>query len=377
MRLQNELNKQESTNDSLKSGVQKLQSSNSTLTHQLAIKNAEAQQLANELLTLKKRHEETQSLLESRTRELKGSQAFLTKADSLSGADVISLLGALNAEILQTAAFIADSFEFSFDKVQAREGGVAEMLDARTKLQDVMGASLLDLLGRVKHQDDPTLIQIALQSSIVEFSRWMVSTWDYDVLQAEQPLMEVYQNIRETENQAVAGRWRALTRAHAQKIAFREDAQHSTLLVTNLSEALVLVLVAAGCAGTYDETYKRIASAFGARISALVDMATRLNRAMGEEVTSADLWPAYIEFGTPFNGDDMRDMYAEDGDDANAQESEGHVVLCTTELGLIRSEKAQVEGRPEFSTTHLVKAKVALESVVDGMEVVEFEDDEA
>ncbi|EIW80591.1 hypothetical protein CONPUDRAFT_125407 [Coniophora puteana RWD-64-598 SS2] len=377
MRLQNELSKQESPNDSLKSGVQKLQSSNSTLTHQLAIKNAEAQQLANELLTLKKRHEETQSLLESRTRELDVSKALLAKADSLSCADVISLLGALNAGILQTAAFIADSFEFSFDRAQAREGGVAEMLDARTKLQDVMGAALLDLLGRVKHEDHPTLIQIALQSSIVEFSRWMVSTWDYDVLQAEQPLMEVYQNIRETENQAVAGRWRALTRAHAQKIAFREDAQHSTLLVTNLSEALVLVLVAAGCVCTYDETSKRIASAFGARISALVDMATRLNRAMGEEVTSADLWPAYIEFGTPFNGDDMRDMYAEDGDDANAQESEGHVVLCTTELGLIRSEKAQVEGRPEFSTTHLVKAKVALESVVDGMEVVEFEDDEA
>jgi len=173
----------------------------------------------------------------------------------------------------------------------------------------------------------------------------------------------------------VAGRWRALTRTHAQKIAFREDAQHSTL-VTNLSEALVLVLVAAGCAGTYDEIYKRIASAFGTRISALVDMATRLNRGMGEEVTSADLWPAYIEFGTAFDRNDMSDAYAEGGDDAH-DTRKGQVVLCTTELGLIRSEKVQVDGRPKFSTTHLVKAKVVLESVVDEMEVIEFEDDEA
>ncbi|EIW80592.1 hypothetical protein CONPUDRAFT_166080 [Coniophora puteana RWD-64-598 SS2] len=364
MRLQDEIREQRSTNDMLKSDVQQLRSVNASLTQQFDLKRMDAQTLGNELQTLKTRHEETQTLLKTRTHELKlvqGLTALSTRQDSLSSADVVSLLAAFNTEATNTAFAVADSFDFSFAKVQARKGGVAEMEDARMKLQDIMGASLLDLLRRVRHDENSTLIQIALQSSIVEFSRWMISTWDYDVLQAEQPLMEVYQNIRETECQMVAGRWRALTRTHAQKVAFREDAHQTALLITNLTEALVLVLVAAGCVCTYDETSKRIASAFGARISALVDMATRLNRAMGAEVTSADLWPAYIDFGKVFNGDDMRGMHTEDG---GAQK--GQVVLCTTELGLIQSVKTQED---EFETTILVKPKVALENVTNAVKM--------
>ncbi|KAI9573201.1 hypothetical protein HD554DRAFT_2167482 [Boletus coccyginus] len=140
-------------------------------------------------------------------------------------------------------------------------------------------------------------------------------TWDFDGLQAEQPLAEIYNDIRETEPQAVGGRWRALTRAHAQKVALQEADLHATM-VAHISDTLVLIIVTAGCTKSYEEAYRTFTQKFGERISNIVKMASRLNKAMGEEVTSADLWPTNAASGDKFDGSyprQLRDTWGRPG----------------------------------------------------------------
>lgn len=163
------------------------------LRRQLESKDAELRNLRNELQHSQTKHDELTTLLEARSRELKTAQVYLTKTDTLSGAEVIALVDALNVEILQTSAFISDSFDF------ARQPAYAdEIKEASGRISELMGSTLTHLLSTVLHSDDPLLVQIALQGATVEFSRWIVMTWDFDGLQAEQPLAEIYNDIRET-----------------------------------------------------------------------------------------------------------------------------------------------------------------------------------
>ncbi|KAH7883406.1 hypothetical protein F5I97DRAFT_1815960 [Phlebopus sp. FC_14] len=334
---------------------QRLTTETSALKRQVDTKELEIKNLKNELQHSGAKHDELTALLDARTRELKGAQAFLTKADTLSGAEVIALVDALNSEIMQTSAFISDSFDFARLQEHADE-----MKEASSRISELMGPTMTQLLSAVQHGDDPLLVQIALQGATVEFARWIIMTWDFDGLQAEQPLSEIYGDIRETETQAVGGRWRALTRAHAQKVALLEGDLHSTM-VAHISDTLVIIMVAAGCTKTYEEAYREFAQKFGERISNIVKMAIRLNKAMGEEVTSADLWPTHAPAGEQFDGSNMEDFEGQEAQNRNA-------VLCTTALGLQRSERVTVGENFEFKTTILLKPKVALESVAEGLE---------
>ncbi|KAL4079083.1 hypothetical protein J3A83DRAFT_4086424 [Scleroderma citrinum] len=327
-----------------------------TLKRQLDVRKSEVSEVRTELQRSQTKLGDITALLETRTRELKGAQAFLTTADAHSGAEVIALLDALNAEVMQTCAFISDSFDFA-----RRPEHANEIKEACSRISELMGPTMTHLLSTVQHSGDPLLVQIALQGAMIEFSRWIIMTWDYDGLQAEQPLAEIYNDIRTTETQAIGGRWRALTRVHAQKIALQQqDDLHSTM-VTHISDTLVVIMVAAGCTKNYDDAYRHFTQKFGERVSNVVKMAVRLNKVMGEEVSSADLWPTHAAAGDKFDEVTMEDF---EGQDNQA----GKLVLCTTALGLYRSEKVIVGDSAEFKNAVLKRPKVALESVADSLE---------
>lgn len=164
-----------------------------------------------------------------------------------------------------------------------------------------------------------------------------------------------------TETQAVGGRWRALTRAHAQKVALQEGDLHATM-VAHISDTLVIIVVAAGCTKSYEEAYRTFTQKFGERISNIVKMASRLNKAMGEEVTSADLWPINATSGEKFDSATMEDF------ESHGEDLDEKAILCTTALGLQRSEKVVRGDAVEFKVTTLLKPKVALESLADALE---------
>lgn len=124
---------------------------------------------ADELQLLQDQHRQTLALLETRTIELKGAQAFLNKSSSLAGADIIRMVEALNSEILQNAAYLADSFVFGpQDEIDSNLGDqMDEICDSASRS---IGLDVVQYL-RTHDHEDPMFVQIALQACMVEFAR--------------------------------------------------------------------------------------------------------------------------------------------------------------------------------------------------------------
>ena len=144
--------------------------------------------LSTQLDGVKAEHQQTLQLLEAKMSALKGIQVFLTKEDVFSGADVIAMVDALNAEILQLAAFMADRL----DDKQKDLNAAAEEVKARAVRS--LGEPLVHMLGNVPLQtnpdQDPMRLQIALQVSLIYscnqiIESWMPGYWKYGNLLAD------------------------------------------------------------------------------------------------------------------------------------------------------------------------------------------------
>lgn len=97
----------------------------------------------------------------------------------------------------------------------------------------------------------------------------------------------------------------------------------------------------------------------GEKIMAVVEIALRLNRMLGEEITTADIETTWVHSQESFDSMWMEDDYGD-------WRGNGHGavrVLCTTDLGLRRLVKAKNENG--WEDTVLLKPKVALEEVGD------------
>jgi len=181
----------------LEKQLERSREQNQTLGSLLKNQANEARMLKGESHQLKLKHAQTLELLETRTSELKGAQAFLTKADSLSGADIIGMIEALNSEILQTAAFMAESFEFDEQKAGAGEES-EELQEACASVTELLGPRLVQLLRSMDHHEDPILIQIALQAGMSAFAEWLISSWYFENPQEEEFLAEIYVRVQES-----------------------------------------------------------------------------------------------------------------------------------------------------------------------------------
>ena len=93
-------------------------------------------------------HSQVAALLETRTSELECARTFLTKADTFSGADLILMVEGLNTDILETAAYITDTFDF---------GQSSQAIS--TRRQQSVYESVESGLGKnmTSHQENPTL----------------------------------------------------------------------------------------------------------------------------------------------------------------------------------------------------------------------------
>jgi hypothetical protein len=148
--------------------------------------------IQTELQVFQTQYARTLALLEIRTTELKGAQTFLTTADSLSGAEVTSMVEGLNSEILQTAAFIADEFEF-----EAVKPSPTGELEAHERVKKFIGVNILHLLTSKRHFEDPMLIQIAVQSCLARYANDMIETWCFNMIPQES-LVKVYERMRQS-----------------------------------------------------------------------------------------------------------------------------------------------------------------------------------
>lgn len=154
---------------------------------QLAALRKQNSDLEGEVATIQK-------LLRTRTSELQDAQTYLTTTDPHSHADVVRLVEDVNNAIFHAAASIADSLKW--DGVQT---GVPIPTQERDRAIKEIDLSVIELLEHGNHSQDPTLVQIALQSSMTKMAEWLVSAWSMGFSEKEEStLSEVYRQIRAT-----------------------------------------------------------------------------------------------------------------------------------------------------------------------------------
>jgi small-conductance mechanosensitive channel len=159
---------------------------------------AQNKKLEGELKNTKAEQRDSIELLRIRTAELKGAQAFLTKADILSGAEVIKLVETLNGEIMQTAAVMAEAFTIEEKRVEATNGEAEEISKVYAKASEIVGYRMAEMLRTSEHYEDPILVQMGLQTAMVGYTHWVITSWCFESPEDERMLSEVYARVRET-----------------------------------------------------------------------------------------------------------------------------------------------------------------------------------
>ncbi|KAJ7805593.1 hypothetical protein B0H14DRAFT_2382728, partial [Mycena olivaceomarginata] len=278
------------------------------------------------------------------------AQTRLQGEDRLTDQAVLVLVQALNTEIRETAAFLADSFEFEEKNPDAAtESDSKEMGEVHERATEILGHGLVDILRSSDHHDDPAFVHLAFQCGMIEYARWMSASWFFEDPEDEQLLADIYQRARASQDQVAAGQWRALTHAHVQELIYGTPE-----LGDYFVDAFVNVLLTASFKSNSAALHALIAKRFSDRIAALVRLALGLNKAVGTEVTACELKTLSVAPGVPFDAETMVDVV-----DGAGQASEA--VLCTCELGLPRSDK--VDGA--WTRSILLKPKVVLPSGVE------------
>ncbi|KAF8632442.1 hypothetical protein AX15_001884 [Amanita polypyramis BW_CC] len=328
----------------------------------LAKQADEIEQLNAELTRVQMAHDQINRLLQERTAELSSAQAFLGKADNISVSEVAKLVEMLNAEIHQASAFIADSLlcrELSKDDKSDQD----ELNKALNMLKVYLDNHLCRVLarrisGEVTHFDLITS-QIILENGLVRACTDIVNNWNPPSLGSHITLKPIYDAMRVSEGQAIAGRWRALAQAYAGtqdgKQAQDENAGFLKSVFLNLLIGIGWSL--RGPDATIPPQYEE-------KIDDIAKKALELHNIIGKGVTSRDLDVYTILSESPFDPAGMDNAYGKGGRDSTSQ----CPVLCTVDMGLRykRIVMPGTSGDEQEEAGTVLKPKVVLVSALDG-----------
>lgn len=174
--LEDEVNRLKTLASRYEADLQAARDENSNLGGQSKRQSDELKMLKTELRAAEAHHDQTRHLLGERTKELSGAQKFLTQADSLAGADVIAIVEALNAEILQAAASMAESLDFT---------GTPRVVEAQQKayknVAHTLGPEMMEILVSSSRKSasefDATPVQLALQICMARCCGRIAECW--------------------------------------------------------------------------------------------------------------------------------------------------------------------------------------------------------
>ncbi|KAF8131809.1 hypothetical protein EV363DRAFT_1164450 [Boletus edulis] len=258
--------------------------------------------------------------------------------------------------------------ELFFHKTPPQVSKTDEQLAACKRASAEIGGALVHFLGTKKHYDDPILIQIAFQAYLTYRLRWIACAWIIGGDENHNRFIDaIYHSVHEkAEVQAIAGRWRALTRAHVPSTSL-DDSQLAFQIATKIISGLGDILLTTGCTAPKADITSALTSKFAEKLASLVSLAMRVNKIVGEEVTSGDFDVLAVPPATAFDMSTMEDSY-DDGRSAKAKGKNMSRVLCATDLGLRKKTRVGMTGDKQWETKILLKPKVALESVVEIMD---------
>ncbi|PCH36689.1 hypothetical protein WOLCODRAFT_127533, partial [Wolfiporia cocos MD-104 SS10] len=313
-----------------------------------------------ELRTLDRIHKETLTLLETRTADLHDAQVYLTKTDYVSDAEVVAMVEQLNAKIFQAASHIADSIDFESVVQHSIPQATEKATERATAL---VGEALVGYLQLARHRDDSFCLQLALQAGMVAFSSWIATTWTFVQDKGKVTFDRVYAQMRSSESQTVAGRWRILARQHARRVLYEDD-EVTPYLTKCLARRIVDIFAVSGLQfeGAEDASRTFVSTTHGDRLKSLVESCLQLRRIMGEEVISGDFETIVVAPGEKFDEAHSTDGYANLEDDSPS--AMDRQVLCTTAMGLQRVvQVGNTDTEYALHTTILLKPTVALETL--------------
>jgi hypothetical protein len=321
------------------------------------------------------------SKLEDTQTDVRRAQEFLRTSDSVSGAEVISMLGKLNSAVLDVAANVTDHFSQLLprkkgsisrgEKLQSAQSNVETLLVHHSNSNGTgsMMRQILDRLVATDHREDPFLLQTLLQASLCACIELIVTSWALAGSSMETLLNQVYESLLKsgkfivallihfqsaksysiTEKPIVATRWRALTRKHLGTPP--ESAMQDFALA-----AVTDVLLSAGIMQTDDSPVDKVRQRFGDSIGAIVRQAIQVRVAVGQEVQSTDLTPFYVPPGT------VLEPFSMDHGKLPPRLGKDQTIVFTTDLGLSRSQAGQDGG---WQMDVLLKARVLLPSELE------------
>jgi hypothetical protein len=197
--LRDEMERIKQKNSAMRKERQQLESNIAEVERQQRFHNdqmaRQVHDLQSKLEYVQTQYHQNLHLLRGKTSDLEGLKGFLTTNDVYSDTDVIAMVERLNSEILQASAFMADSFaEYMGTQSDARLGDDA---GARASVVKGLGEKMVHLLQTTAHVEDPTLIQIALQATMVNRAEEALSSWLLENPQIGQFLAAVFQRIRQ------------------------------------------------------------------------------------------------------------------------------------------------------------------------------------
>ncbi|PBK82158.1 hypothetical protein ARMGADRAFT_1019753 [Armillaria gallica] len=182
------------------------------------------------------KRQEDRQLLDARGEELRNAQAFLTKADAHSHADIKAMANALNSEIMQLASYMSDTLRLDQSQLDPSDEDTSAAVSQEKRM---LGDRMIFLLGTRDNQDlREVALLCSLQAVMVRMCNEMIIRWHRET-KIHKMCVDLYQDVKDSNAPAVAGRWRALTRAET-KYRSEEDVEDlcSRLLVTHLWSVL-------------------------------------------------------------------------------------------------------------------------------------------
>ncbi|ESK90829.1 hypothetical protein Moror_16535 [Moniliophthora roreri MCA 2997] len=287
----------------------------------------------------------------------------LTKPDRLGDVDVIRLVETLNGEICQTAELMADVVKPEFQQ-SASEDEPGEIQEATEYTKELLGEKMTNMLRNVDHREKDILLRYSFQASMYAYSEWIITSWVYRDRNEEQLVQEIYDRLREREEQPISAQWRILTRKYIRQI-YRETPQPD--LSDYFFDAFSRILMTAGLRSqeSLEELTERLRQQFSSHVAAVINIAIQLNTAIGDSVTSCELVPIYCETGIPFDDTSMENTPLSGRTlEVPRVPRTDDSVLCTTKMGLLQSVK--VKGRDgEWTHRILLRPKIILRSAFE------------
>ncbi|XP_006459604.1 hypothetical protein AGABI2DRAFT_191514 [Agaricus bisporus var. bisporus H97] len=342
-------------------------------------------------------HSDTSSsVVDEELARARTADAYLTRTDNWSGAQILQAVHDINSEILQFAAGATEAFTFDRNARPSSSRAIQAMHDTSARL----GSSLARILANRDHSQDPILVQLALQGCLTICITRALSTFCVGFPSKSDSLLhQIYHRMALAEPQPTSSKWRSLTHQHI-------HAMYPTLIeysTTELTDTIFRwssdILLISGCisytpssstpslsssssSSSSTTTTTALRSRFTDHIRRLSKSVIKLSKVLREEIlsTSFELLavdPTNHPPSTPtttsaggggggplFHDRTMIDAFSDYG------QSRGSV-LATTELGLRcvtrmgTREAVASEEEVLLEQRVLLMPKVVLESVLD------------